>query len=609
MTTLASTPGTVSISSAEINGKITDLGTGASSATLTFNYGTDSTLTSSTSVSALGPSVTASDLPHSFHYDLVGLTCGTTYYYQASATNDSIVTGTGTILNFTTDPCIGLPAVTTVSVTPSMTSAVLTGNLTDNGGDPSTNVYFEYDTHAAYVSSSTYSYDTTSTPMSTLGTFNATITGLTCGTSYDFRADALNYAGLVFGGDTPFSTSPCIVGSPSVTTNAATAITANTATINGLVTGLGTGAASATAGFTGSVGTVAVSGTITTVPTPFSYNLSGLTCNTSYTFKAGATNDGGIVSYGSTLSFTTSACAPSLPTVATTAAASVLSTTATLNGNLTSTGGTGILNTLSFDYGTSTTYGSTVLSGTRTTTGTFNAPVSGLVCNTTYHFRADATNSSGTANGSDMTFLTSPCIPIVSTTSASAITQTTATLGGNLTSTGGAPSVTVSFDYGTSTSYGSTASAGTMTSAGAITASVTGLVCNTIYHYRAKGVNTAGTATGSDATFTTLPCAPAVTTVSGSVITSTTSQLTGNLTSLGVGASSANVGFYYGPTTAYSLGSVNASTPGPTMTSTGTFSAIVPISGVSCNIPWHLEAWATNAGGTTVTGGDVTFCK
>ena len=37
-------------------------------------------------------------------------------------------------------------------------------------------------------------------------------------------------------------------------------------------------------------------------------------------------------------------------------------------------------------------------------------PISGLTCNTTYHFRAVATNSFGTSNGFDRAFVTAPCI-------------------------------------------------------------------------------------------------------------------------------------------------------------------------------------------------------
>lgn len=101
--------------------------------------------------------------------------------------------------------------------------------------------------------------------------------------------------------------------------------------------------------------------------------------------------------------------------------------------------------------------------------------------------------------------------PAVTTTAASAITVSGATLNGQVTSNGAV--TTTSFDYGLTTAYGSNAPvAGSLTAtanAAAITTPVTGLACTTTYHYRAKGVNSAGTTNGSDQTFTTAAC-PAV---------------------------------------------------------------------------------------------------
>src|SRR5262249_49928196 len=71
-------------------------------------------------------------------------------------------------------------------------------------------------------------------------------------------------------------------------------------------------------------------------------------------------------------------------------------------------------------------------------------------------------------------------------------------------------STTTGFDYGTTPNYGSTVAAQTLngSTAQAISASVSGLVCGTLYHFRAKGTNTSGTTLGSDATFTTSACPP-----------------------------------------------------------------------------------------------------
>ena len=67
------------------------------------------------------------------------------------------------------------------------------------------------------------------------------------------------------------------------------------------------------------------------------------------------------------------------------------------------------------------------------------------------------------------------------------------------------------FQYGPTTAYGSTTPSFSVGSGTASTAiangSITGLTCNTLYHFRATATNSTGTATGADATFTTAACA------------------------------------------------------------------------------------------------------
>ncbi|MBA7657283.1 hypothetical protein ES703_65218 [subsurface metagenome] len=61
-----------------------------------------------------------------------------------------------------------------------------------------------------------------------------------------------------------------------------------------------------------------------------------------------------------------------------------------------------------FEWGTTTAYGNTTGSQIKSTGDPFSVQISGLLENTEYHFRAVATNSSGTSYGEDMTFLTPP---------------------------------------------------------------------------------------------------------------------------------------------------------------------------------------------------------
>ena len=104
---------------------------------------------------------------------------------------------------------------------------------------------------------------------------------------------------------------------------------------------------------------------------------------------------------------------------------------------------------------------------------------------------------------------TAPDAPTAVTAAASVITADHAQINGTVNDNGAV--TTVSFDYGLTASYGAAAAATPRTvSAGAgstlVAATLTGLVCNTTYHYRVKGVNGVGTGNGSDLTFATLFC-------------------------------------------------------------------------------------------------------
>ena len=95
---------------------------------------------------------------------------------------------------------------------------------------------------------------------------------------------------------------------------------------------------------------------------------------------------------------------------------------------------------------------------------------------------------------------------VAATVSASTILSTTATSGGNITSDGGA-AVTVrgvcwSTSTGPTTALSTKTSNGTGT--GIFSSSITGLLPNTTYFVRAYGTNSAGTAYGSEISFTTI---------------------------------------------------------------------------------------------------------
>jgi lysophospholipase L1-like esterase len=96
------------------------------------------------------------------------------------------------------------------------------------------------------------------------------------------------------------------------------------------------------------------------------------------------------------------------PTLTTSSASSILTTSATLNGSISSIGST-TPTVRGFAYGLTNAYeiATTSASGSFST-GNFNTSISGLTANTTYHFRSYATNFAGTAYGADETFTTDP---------------------------------------------------------------------------------------------------------------------------------------------------------------------------------------------------------
>ncbi|MEI6899657.1 MAG: hypothetical protein WCL00_07255, partial [Bacteroidota bacterium] len=296
-----------------------------------------------------------------------------------------------------------------------------------------------------------------------------------------------------------------LVAPPTVTTTAATAVTTTTATLNGTVNA-NTNSSTVTFqyGLTTAYGSTiaATPGTVTgNTITNVSAAILGLTQNTLYHCRAVAVNLGG-TTYGNDITFQTVA----LPTVVTTAAGGVTSTTATVNGTINANN---FSTTSSFNYGLTIAYGSNVpgvpLTVTGNTVTNVTAALSGLLPGNTYHYRINGVNAGGTVNGSDMTFLTPAALPVITTTNPTLVGNTTATLNGTANASGA--TTTLIFDYGITIAYGSTIAGTPGTVSGNtttnITANLSGLIMSQLYHYRLRGSNSVGSVNGIDMTFTT----------------------------------------------------------------------------------------------------------
>lgn len=161
-------------------------------------------------------------------------------------------------------------------------------------------------------------------------------------------------------------------------------------------------------------------------------------------------------------------------------------------------------------------YGHSTVSSTITAEQAGVAPLptgpialSELKAATVYHYRLVATNVGGTTRGPDQTFsTTSATPPAVEGESSSGIGQTTATISGavnpNGLTTSYAVEVGIEVAPGVISYTPSYGSAGAGTEAVAITLPLSGLLPGSAYHFRIVATNVDGTTAGADTTFTTV---------------------------------------------------------------------------------------------------------
>jgi hypothetical protein len=568
----------ITTNTAEVTGEVLDLGAGVTQHGHCYGTSPNVTITGSNLKTQLGVSPIGG-----FTSQLTNLIAGTKYYIKAYLSN-GIETVYGKEISFTTTAA-ALPTITTTAVTSiTTTTATSGGNITSDGGAPVTvrGVCWNIATGPTLANSKT------SDGIGT-GSYSSSIIGLIPGTVYYARAYATNSIGTVYGNELTFTSSAPSL--PSLTTTAVTAITQTSSTSGGNITNDGGSAITARG----------VCWNITTGPTiantktsdgtgsgSYTSALTGLTAGTTYFVRAYATNSAG-TSYGTEVTFTTSAATPVVATLSTTAITAIGQTIATSGGNITSDGGASIT-ARGVCWSTSS---GPVATGNHTTegtgTGSFTSSLTGLTANTTYYVRAYATNSAGTAYGTELTFTTSSAtlvVPTLSTTAITAITQTTSTSGGNITSDGGA-SVTArgvcwSLYDGPSTSDPKTSDGfGT----GTFISNITGLTPGTLYHVRAYAINSAGVSYGGDVTFTT---SAVTTTVPGAPTIGTATK----------GNAQATVTFTAPISDGGSVitGYTATSSPGG-LTGTGTASPVTVI-GLTNGTAYTFTVTATNANGT-----------
>ncbi len=298
------------------------------------------------------------------------------------------------------------------------------------------------------------------------------------------------------------------------------------------------------------------------------------------------------------------------PKVGTTSASGVAETIATLEASV---GPNSQATTYDFEYGTTTAYGAQTSAGSAGSgagAATVSAPVGGLTPATPYHFRAVATNGTGTTYGPDQTF-TTIAPPTAISQPASSVMLTSAILNGTVNPQGHA--TTYHFDWGPTTSYGSQlpevdASVGADSAKHQLEQELTGLSADHTYHFRVVATNcggcTEGTTYGADQTFTTA-APPTATTEGAEAIELTSATVTGTVNPRGAAAT---YHFDWGETTAYGNQS-----PVPDQ-SAGSDSVShelgQSLTGLHAGTAYHYRIVATNCGGCvagTAYGADQTF--
>ena len=339
------------------------------------------------------------------------------------------------------------------------------------------------------------------------GLQEAVLTGFAPGETVEVRFYAITSLGTEYSPNLSATTLP--PGPPYVTTGAASGILEQSATLEGTITDDG-GSSITNRGFylstTSNPGPDDTTINSETGSGNWNDDAVGLTGNTTYYFRAFATNAAG-TGLGSIVAFTT-APAPTAPTVTTAGASGVGEQSALLNGSVTSDGGSPVsLRGFYLSTGSNPGPNDQVLTA-GSGTGSFNASASNLVAETTYFFRAFATNAIGTATGTVLSFTTAPAptAPAVLTLSATSIEQGAAELQGEVVNDGGSPVTARGFYLSTDGSPDAndpTFSAGSGT--GPFSATAGNLTAGTTYQFRAFATNAIGTATGSIQAFTTLP--------------------------------------------------------------------------------------------------------
>ena len=335
------------------------------------------------------------------------------------------------------------------------------------------------------------------------------ITNLNPSTKYYFRAFATNSVETAYGEELLFTTNEA--GEPLVITEGISNITSSSVTLFGQIEDIGNAPVTEHGHCWSLISSPTINDSKTSLGAigvvSFTSNASDLTQNTTYYYRAYATNSFNTV-YGISLSFSTNS---GEPTVVTIGSSNISSSSAVLEGDITSIGEapiTGHGHCWSLSSGP-TLSDDKVLLGPGAL-GSFISNVSNLNNNTTYYFRAYATNSFGTVYGNEIILSTSNGEPTVVTIGSSNISASSVDFEGDITSSGDSPVTQHGHCWSTDPNptigdpYTTNGNANT-----GIYISNTNLLSQaTTYYFKAYATNSFGTVYGAEMSFSTIygPC-------------------------------------------------------------------------------------------------------
>jgi len=240
--------------------------------------------------------VTSFDVPG--HNCCVTLSCNTTYYYRVKACNPCGCSNVSNVITVTT--LNTTPSAPTATAATSITATSFTANW--NAVSGATSYRLDVATDAGFTSFVTGYND-----LNVGNVTNYSVTGLNCNTTYYYRVRACNACGCSGNSNTINLTT--LNSTPSApTANAATSITSTSFTANW----------SSSTGATSYRLDVATDAAFTNMVTGYndlnvgnvtSYNVTGLTCNTTYYYRVRACNSCGCSGNSNTINLTTNACA------------------------------------------------------------------------------------------------------------------------------------------------------------------------------------------------------------------------------------------------------------------------------------------------------------